>query len=65
MSNPFDQNDDVDVDELDSEKFEALDEDSQDEVVEELAERFLDDPDGVLEEADELGISEDEIFDNL
>lgn len=65
MNNLFGGGDDIDIDELDSEKFEALDEDSQDEVVEELAERFLDDPDGILEEADELGISEDEIFDNL
>ncbi len=65
MNNLFGGGDDIDIAELDSEKFEALDEDTQEEVVEELAERFLDDPDGVLEEADELGISEDEIFDNL
>jgi len=65
MNNLFGGDDDIDIAELDSEQFEALDEDTQEEVVEKLAERFLDDPDGVLEEADELGISEDEIFDNL
>jgi hypothetical protein len=57
--------DEIDVDELDSDRFESLDDDSKDEVVEELAEKFLDDPDEALSQAEELGIDEDEIYDNL
>ena len=57
--------DKIDVDELNEEKFEVLDEDTQEDIKAELVERFLDDPDDVLSTADELGISEDEIFDNL
>lgn len=57
--------DDIDIDELDLEKFEALDEDAQEEVKAELAERFFDDPDEVLGKAEELGISGEEILDEL
>lgn len=60
-----DEDEDIDIDELDAEKFEALDENAQDEVKAGLAERLFDDPDEVLAKAEELGISGEEIFDEL
>jgi len=58
-------NDEIDIDDLDGEKFEKLDEDTQDDIKSELTERFLDDPDDALAQAEELGIDQEELFDNL